>query len=87
MPSFPELGTESLALWRLIGEADNELCCEVQADGDLLVLRVLESGTGNITREVHSDIEPVVERAGEIHERCLAAGWRLPPEFDEEFSP
>lgn len=86
MDSYPELGSSRLILWRLIGEADNELCCDVKADGDRLILTVREAGTGNLTREVHPDIEPLVGRSDEIHEQCVDAGWRPPGEFDEELS-
>ena len=86
MPSYPELGNERLVLWRLVGETQNELFCEVEADGDRLVLLVGESGTGNAIREVHADIEPLVHRADDLHDDCIAAGWQ-PLTFDEELSP
>ncbi len=86
MASFPELGTDKLALWRLVGNDDNQLCCEVAADGDYLILTVETSDDAYVTREIHADIEPLVDRARELHDRCVASGWR-PPKFDEELSP
>ena len=82
MTSFPELGAAGLELWRLHGSEADQLHCEVKLDGEALTLIVSQVGTGNVViAEPHQDLDTLVPRAEQMHDSCLAVGWR---EFSDD---
>ena len=73
---LPELAAEALVLWRVRDYPDHHLCCSVSDQGGELVL-VIRQPTADtaIMTEVHASIGPLVDRAADLQERYVAAGW------------
>jgi hypothetical protein len=74
--SLPELAAEALVLWRVRDYPDHHLCCSVSGqDGELVLMIRQPTAATAIMTEVHASIEPLVERATDLQERYIAAGW------------
>ena len=73
---LPELAAEALVLWRVRDSPDHHLTCSVSDQGGELVLMIRQPTADTpIMTEVHASIEPLVDRAADLQDRYVAAGW------------
>ncbi len=76
MKTLPELTAEGLSLWRLTRVPDQHLWCTVSDFAGDLALTIHNLGTGQVpVAESHDTIDTLVQRADELRDQFLAAGW------------